>query len=314
MSLIDTTKFWSRIFTFVPTPTKDDGETIDEKALRMVIDYQIENGVDGVCLFGSTGGNGSFTDEEMRAATAIATKHINGRIPVIVGTGARTTSACINLSKHAQDVGCNGVMILPVSYWPLTLDEVYDHYERVTASISIPVCLYNNPWTTGLDMKPDFLARLSKLNNVSCVKESTGDLTRITAIRQLTNGRLTVIAGWESSSLQAFSAGATAWAPVVTNFMPAEAKAFFRAAVFDADFQKARTIWDTLFPLCDFICAKSHIRVAHTGLDVLGRSVGSPRRPLRMLRKDDRFHLEELLRSAMTEAGSKAKRKLAATA
>jgi hypothetical protein len=158
-------EFWSRVFTFVPTATKDDGEEIDEKAFRTAIDYQIENGVHGVCIFGSTGGNGSFSDEEMKRATAIAAKHIDGRISLVAGTGARTTTACIALSRHAQDVGCDAVMVLPVSYWPLTPDEVFEHYERVAKSIKIPICIYNNPWTTGVDMKPEFLARLTKLDN-----------------------------------------------------------------------------------------------------------------------------------------------------
>src|ERR1043166_2250159 len=86
-------EFWSRVFTFVPTATKADGEQIDEKAFRSAIDHQIENGVDGVCIFGSTGGNGSFTDEEMKKATEIAAKHIDGRIALVAGTGARTTTA-----------------------------------------------------------------------------------------------------------------------------------------------------------------------------------------------------------------------------
>jgi Dihydrodipicolinate synthetase family len=183
-------EFWSRVFTFVPTATKNDGEEIDEKRLLETIDYQIENGVDGICIFGSTGGNGSFTDEEMKRATALAAKHINGRVPLVAGTGARTTTACIALSKHAEHVGCDGVMVLPVSYWPLTPDEVFDHYERVSRAIKIPMCVYNNPWTTGVDMKPEFLARLTKLDNVNCIKESTGDLTRITAIRLLTKDQV----------------------------------------------------------------------------------------------------------------------------
>jgi 4-hydroxy-tetrahydrodipicolinate synthase len=193
----------------IPTPTTDDGETVDQRALCQVIDHQIEQGVHGICVLGSTGGNGSFREEEMRSATETAAKHAAGRISVIAGTGARTTSECIALSRHAQEVGCDGVMILPVSYWPLTLDEVFAHYERVCAAIDIPMCVYNNPWTTGVDMKPEFLARLTALNNVSCIKESTGDLTRITAIRLLTQDKVTIVAGWESSSLQAFMAGAT---------------------------------------------------------------------------------------------------------
>lgn len=296
--MVEKHTFWSRVFTFLPTPTKEDGETVDEKGLRTLIDHQVENGVDGVCVFGSTGGNGSFSDEEMRKTTEIAAKHADGRIALIAGTGARTTSACIRLSRHAQDVGCAGVMVLPVSYWPLAMDEVCAHYERVSSAISIPICVYNNPWTTGVDMKPDLLARLATLDNISCVKESTGDLTRISAIRQLTKDKLALIAGWESTSLQAFAAGATGWAPVVTNFLPLEAMAFFKAAVHDDDNAKARVIWDKLFPICDYICAKSHIRVAHTGVDILGRPAGEPRRPLRMLGAEDRARLKALLEAA----------------
>jgi 4-hydroxy-tetrahydrodipicolinate synthase len=294
--------FWSRVFTFVPTATKADGEEIDEKAFRTAIDYQIENGVHGVCIFGSTGGNGSFSDEEMKKATAIAARHIDGRISLVAGTGARTTSACIALSKHAQDVGCDAVMVLPVSYWPLTTDEVLDHYERVSKSVKIPICIYNNPWTTGVDMKPELLARLTKLDNCNCIKESTGDLTRITAIRLLTYDQITLIAGWESSSLQAFMAGASGWAPVCTNFVPNIAMKFFGAAVEKRDAPAAQGIWDKLFPICDIICTKSHIRVAHSGLDILGRPVGPPRRPLRMLNAQDRARLE----TALAEAGAKA--------
>lgn len=290
-----TTGFWSRVFTFLPTPTTADGEKIDEKRLREEIDYQIDNGVDGVCIFGSTGGNGSFTDEEMKSTMAATAKHAAGRISVVVGTGARTTSACIALSRHAQDIGCDGIMVLPVSYWPLTPDEVFSHYECVAQAVNIPICVYNNPWTTGVDMKPDFLARLTQLDNVDCIKESTGDLSRISAIRALTGDHLTIIAGWESTSLQAFSAGATGWAPVCSNFAPREAMEFFHTATRNRDAVKAQALWDRLFPICEFICAKSHIRVAHSGLEIIGRPVGSPRRPMRMLQAEDRTALKDIL-------------------
>ena len=295
--------FWSRVFTFIPTPTKDGGETIDEQALLNTIDFQIENGVDGVCVFGSTGGNGSFSEEEMKRGFEIAAKHVNGRISVIAGTGARTTSGCISLSKHAQDVGCDAVMILPVSYWPLTQDEVFAHYESVSKAINIPICVYNNPWTTGVDMKPEFLARIAELDNVGCIKESTGDLSRISAIRLLTNDKIPLIAGWESTSLQAFMAGATGWAPVCANFLPKEAMQFFRTAVYDRDAVAAQEAWDHLFPICSFICEKSHIRVAHTGLDILDRPVGSPRSPMQMLNAEDRARLKGILDTAGARYG-----------
>jgi 4-hydroxy-tetrahydrodipicolinate synthase len=300
---MDPKSFWSRVFTFIATPLRDDGESIDEARLFETIDYQIENGVDGICIFGSTGGNGSFSEDEMMWAAKAAAKHVRGRIAVIAGTGARTTTSCISLSKNAEDAGCDGIMVLPVSYWPLALDEVFEHYERVSDAVGLPICVYNNPWTTGVDMKPDFLARLAELPNVSCIKESTGDLSRVSSIRRLTQDGVTLIAGWESTSLQAFLAGATGWAPVCTNFAPGLAMDFFHAAVRERNAKNALNLWDRLFPLCEFICAKSHIRVAHTGLDIVGRPAGPPRRPLRMLGSGDRAALEVILRELGAERG-----------
>ena len=146
-------------------------------------------------------------------------------------------------------------MILPVSYWPLTLDEVREHYARVSQAVEISVCVYNNPWMTGVDMKPEFLAELGGLPNVDAVKESSADLARITAIRRLTEDRLTIIAGWESTSLQAFMAGARGWACVCANFLPRETWQFFDAALRDGDLARARSLWDRLFPVCEFIGA-----------------------------------------------------------
>lgn len=305
------TNFWSRVFTFLPTPTKDGGETIDEKRLLDEVDFQIENGVHGVCIFGSTGGNGSFSDDEMKRTTQLVAKHARGRISVIVGTGARTTSACISLSKHAQEVGCDGAMILPVSYWPLTESEVLRHYESVCTAINLPVCVYNNPWTTGVDMKPEFLARLVDFDNVNCIKESTGDLSRISAIRRLVSDDVTLIAGWESTSLQAFMAGASGWAPVCTNFAPKLAMQFFEAATRKRDATLSRDLWDELFPLCEFICAKSHIRVAHSGLEIVGRPVGPPRSPMQGLNVEDRAKLSAIL--TLLNDASQAKPRVAAT-
>src|SRR5262249_31678942 len=132
----------------------------------------------------------------------------------------------------------------------------------------------------------------------NCIKESTGDLTRITAIRLLTKDQVTLVAGWESTSLQAFMAGATRWAPGFTNFLPPGAMEFFDPPGDQRHASTAQSIWDKLFPVCDIICAKSHIRVAHTGLDIVGRPVGPPRRPLRMLNAEDRSKLKTVLMAA----------------
>lgn len=162
-------------------PTEQDGEVINENVLRELIDYQITNGIDGLCVFGSTGGFGSFDIEEMKTGIEVAATHAKGRAAVIAGTAANTTTACIALTKHAQQVGCAGALVIPASYWALTQREVYEHYVRLDSEVDIPICVYNNPWSTRFDMKPEFLAELAELKNISCIKESSADPTRITA-------------------------------------------------------------------------------------------------------------------------------------
>lgn len=287
--------FWSRIFTFLPTPLKQDGDVIDEDCLFRMIDFQIKNGVDGICLFGSTGGCGSFSADEIMRTTKAAAKHAGGRLSILAGTTAYTTSSCVELSKSAQDAGCDGIIVLPVSYWALTPDEIYEHFKAVATSVSLPICVYNNPFTA-VDIKPDLLARLFELPNISCVKDSSGDLSRMASLRRLIGDSARFIVASERTSLQAFFSGATTgWAPVCPNFVPKMAVEFFNAAVRERNFDKAQSLFDKLFPICEFIGLKTHIRVAHTGLDILGRPVGPPRRPIRMLNPPDREALRLIL-------------------
>lgn len=284
------------VFSFSVTPTKDDGDRIDHDRLREFLDFQIEQGVHGIAVFGSTGSNGSFGEEEKRETMKVAVKHVKGRVPLIFGTGAITTAEAVRQSKYAEDVGADGLLVVPITYWPLTEKEVYEHYRAIARAVKIPITVYNNPWTTGVDIKPPLLARLAEIDNIRCVKESSGDLTRITTIRRLTKGRMTVFAGWESNTLQAFMAGAEGWFSGMTNITPRECAELFDLAVEKNDMIRSRELFDRLFPLCDFMCAKSHVRVAHTALELLGRPMGPPRRPLRMLEPRDRAELQRLLK------------------
>jgi len=186
----------------------------------------------------------------------VAAPQAKGRAAVIAGAGARTTTACVSLATHAQKVGCDGVLIEPASYWPLTQDEVCEHFAKVSARIDIPICVYNNPWFTGFDMKPEFLAELAKLRNITCVKESSSDLTRITSIRLLTNGSFSIMVGWETSVLQAFAAVADGWASVCSNFAPKMAKDLFLASTSEANPAGALQLWETVFHFpADFVAA-----------------------------------------------------------
>ncbi len=284
------------VFSFNPTPTRNDGETIDEDRVAELADFQVDMGVHGIVVFGSTGANGSFTSEERLSAARATVKRVDGRIPVLCGVGSITTTETVNLAKAVAEAGVDGVLVVPITYWPLTDDELYEHYRRIAGAVDIPVVLYNNPGTTGVDIEPELVARLAEIDNIRYIKESSSDLTRITSIRRLTNDTVTVFSGWESLTLQSFLCGAEGWFAGMTNIAPRQCVELFDLAVERQEVAKARALFDRILPLCEFMCAKSHVRVAHAALPLLGIPVGPPRRPLRELGAADKAELERLMR------------------
>lgn len=285
------------VFSFTATPTLNDGATIDLDRLRSHLDWQIQNGVHGVTVLGSTGSNGSFTEKEREELITATVKHVTGRVPVMAGTGSITTDEAVRMSRFAEDIGADAVIVVPITYWPLTDDEVYEHYSSIARAIKIPVIVYNNPGTTGVDIKPPLLARLAEIDNIHGVKESSGDLSRITQIRMLTRGKMTVFHGWEPVTLQGFAAGADGWCPGLPNILPRECVQLFDLCVEKKDLLGAQALFDRMFPICKLMGDTGYIRVVHTALDIMGRSVGPPRRPLRMLGVEHRAQLVSILRS-----------------
>jgi 4-hydroxy-tetrahydrodipicolinate synthase len=286
------------VFAFIATPTKDDGEAIDEACLARAVDYQIASGIDGITVFGSTGGIGSFSEAERRTVIAAAVRHIDGRVPLLAGTGAMTTAEAVRLSKFSEEAGADGVLVVPINYWRGTEDEIYEHYRAIARSVKIPVGIYNNPGTTAVDIKPTLIARIAEIDNVGFVKESSGDMSRISAIRQLTDRQITVLNGNDACTPEAIAAGADGWFAGSANIMPRQCVELFRIGHEEKNIEAMREYFQPMFPVCDYMGVKGYIRVAHTACDLLGRSVGPPRRPIRMLNAADRAHLRSLLEQA----------------
>jgi 4-hydroxy-tetrahydrodipicolinate synthase len=295
------------VFSFIVTPTKDDGEAIDEVRLRESIDYQISNGVQGITVFGSTGGMGSFSEAERRHVIEVAAKHIDGRVRFLPGTGSITTAEAIRVSQFAEGVGADGVLVVPINYWKPTDNELYGHYEAIAQAVKIPVGIYNNPGTTGVDIKPALVARIAKIDNVGFIKESSGDMSRISAIRQLTGYQISVLNGNDACTPEAVAAGVEGWFAGSGNFMPDKCLEVFRLGYEKKDIDAMRAYFQAMFPLCDYMALKGYIRVAHTACELLGRPMGPPRRPLRMLEPVDRAVLTGLLEKAGLIDGASAR-------
>jgi 4-hydroxy-tetrahydrodipicolinate synthase len=280
---------------FPLTPTKDDGEKIDLDKMRESVDYGIDAGLHGLCIFGSTGNMALFSEDERRTVVEAAAKQNNGRLPFMVGVGAETTAEIIRLCKHAEDVGADAVLMVSMGYWTLMENEVYEQYAYVAKHTNIDICVYNNPWTSHFDIKPPLVAKLAQIDNVKYIKESSGDLTRFSAIRLATGGKIKIFSGWEPTQYQQLISGADGSCNSLPNYGPYEALQLWDLAQEKKDIVKARQLADRLSPLLDFIGRKSHTRAGYAATELIGRPMGVPRRPMRPLGREDYAELKRIL-------------------
>jgi 4-hydroxy-tetrahydrodipicolinate synthase len=285
------------VFAYPITPTRDDGAKVDEQRLRELLDELIQEGCHGIVVLGSTGAIGSFSGDERKSLAKVAARHIDGRVPLLVGTGAMTTDEAKELAVHAESIGANGLQVVPMSHWPLTAAEIYDHFKEIAAAVSIPIVVHNCPSLTGFDMKPPLLARLTEIENICYLKEGSGDQARAPVLRRLTKGAAPLFQDSETMALHGLVGGAEVWATMTPNIFPKQSVELFELAAVKKDVEGARRLFEQMFPVIEFVFEKSGIRALHTALEILGRPAGSPRRPIRMLGADDRATLKELLRA-----------------
>jgi 4-hydroxy-tetrahydrodipicolinate synthase len=283
--------------TFVVAVTPfTPNEDLDLKALRENIDFYIENGIYGIIVCGSTGEFASLSVQEHKKVAEEAVDHTNGRVPVIVGTGACATRQVIELSKHARDVGADGVMIVPPFYTKPKENELYEHYRRIAEAVDLPIIAYNNPWTSKIDMQPSFIAKLSEIDNICYVKESSGDITRIWRIIHLTKGKMTVFCGSDNLALESFLMGARGWVCVAANIFPKYTSRLFELVCKEDNIGDARALYFELLPLLNFLEETGKFaQLSKAGLEILGKRAGPPRRPLLPISDEEREELKTLI-------------------
>ena len=282
-------------FVVAVTPFKSN-EELDLEALKENIDFYIENGIHGVVATGSTGEFASLSLEEHKKVIEVVVDRVNGRVPVLAGTGACATKRVIELTKFSEDVGADGAMIIPPFYTKPSDDEIYAHYKSISEAVDIPIMLYNNPWTSKVDMQPDFIAKLAEIDNIRYVKESSGDITRVWKIINITEGKMTVFCGADNLALESFLMGAKGWACVAANMFPKHTSRLYELACKEKHIKEARSLYFQLLPLLNFLEETGKfIQLSKAGVEMLGRKAGPPRKPLMPLKKDEKKKLKELI-------------------
>lgn len=281
------------IVAYPVTPFADEG--INTERLAALVDRLVSSGVHAIAPLGSTGELAYLDEPEFDTVVDTTIATVDGRVPVIVGVSDVTTAKTVRRAQYAQRAGADAVMILPVSYWKLSEREIVAHYRSVSDAISIPIMAYNNPATSGVDMPPELLVRMfDTIENVTMVKESTGDLTRMHRIDELSGGRLPFYNGSNPLVLDALKAGASGWCTAAPNLRPQPCIDLYDA-VRAGDLDKAQARYDDLEPLLRFIVAGGLATTVKAGLELLEFPVGDPRAPLLPLDEEGRARLKDLL-------------------
>ena len=264
-------------YTVMVTPFREDGSGIDEAATRRFVDWQIREGVPGLIPLGSTGEFLSVSDEERTRLVEILVDQAKGRIPIVVGTAAEWTDVAVRHSREAERLGAAGVMVVPPFYSSPTEDELFEHYRRIGEAISIPVMVYNNPNTSNVDLRPEFVARLGEIDAVRYIKESSGDVTRVREIARLSGGRVTVFAGYHP--FDSMLLGADGYVSVCGNIVPRLSSDIYRLTVTEGDVGAGREVYHLLLPLLDAIAGDLYVSATRAGMEMVGMPAGNPRPP-----------------------------------
>jgi 4-hydroxy-tetrahydrodipicolinate synthase len=292
-------------YTVLVTPFDESGESVDVRALKRLVDWQIEEGVPGLVALGSTGEFLSLTDDEREVVAATVIGQARGRVPVLIGTGDEWTLRCTRYSQDAERLGADGVMIIPPYYSTPTDDEIFAHYAAVGAAIGIPIMVYNNPRTANVDLKPPLVARLAQIDNVRYVKEASGEAVRTIEIHELTKGRMTVFARYES-----FYLGAKGYVSVFGNILPRQSADLYRLAVSPRgdDRERARSLYRNIAPLLKVLGGDFYVSATKAALQLVGRPMGLPRMPRLPCPADRVAELRRVLQPFLNVVGSSERR------
>ncbi len=289
-------------YTVLVTPFTSNGSAVDVKALRQLVNWQIEQGIHGLIPLGSTGEFLSISREERQQVIEICVAEARGRVPILIGTGAEATFDVIELSREAEAMGADGVMIIPPFYSTPTDDELFVHYQKIGEAISIPIMVYNNPATANVDLLPSTLARLSNIDAVTMVKESTLEVTRVRDIIELCGDRMTVFAG--ILGYESFWLGAEGWVAVCSNIMPKESARLFELVADEQDRDAALALYKDILPIVRWVGGHRYVSASKAALSMMGMPVGEPRPPRLPLPDHEREDLAAILHNLGLVASS----------
>lgn len=285
---------FGRIGTAMVTPFDSKGN-IDFAKTTKLIQFLIKNGSDCLVVSGTTGESPTLTTEEKVALFRHVAKEVNGRIPVIAGTGNYNTYASIELTKKAEEAGVDGIMLVAPYYNKPDQEGLYEHFKTIANATSLPVMIYNIPGRSVVNVDVDTIVELSKIDNIVAVKEASGDLNAMTQIISRTDKNFKLYSGDDNLTLPILSIGGDGVISVASHVIGKEMQEMITAYQ-SGDTARAAFIHQNLLPIMKGVFIAPSPTPIKTALQIMGIDVGSVRLPLVPLSEEKRMILTNLLR------------------
>lgn len=263
--------------TAIITPFTEDGVNFEE--FRKMIEFQISEGVDSIVVCGTTGESSTMSTEEKKETIKFAIDVANKRVPIIAGTGGNCTKSAIEMSKYAESVGADAVLVVTPYYNKTTQAGLIAHYKAIAESISIPVILYNVPSRTGLNIAPATYLELSKVENIVATKEASGNISQIAEIANLCGDNLAIYSGNDDQVLPILSLGGFGVISVLSNIIPKDVHNMVKYFL-DGNVKEATKLQIDTLKLTSTLFSEVNPIPVKAACNMIGFNAGVPRLPL----------------------------------
>ena len=265
------------LFTALVTPFKDG--RVDEAAFQALVEWQVEQGVQGVVPCGTTGESPTLSHDEHRRVVELAVEAAAGRCVVMAGTGSNSTAEAIELTQHAQKAGADAVLVVSPYYNKPTQGGLYEHFKAIAQATDLPNIIYNIPGRSVVNIADETLAKLAKLPNIAGIKDATGDLARVSTLRQMVDRSFALLSGEDMTAVGFNAQGGCGCISVTSNVAPALC-AQVQALCLEGDYQAALAVHDTLVPLHKAMFVETNPIPVKYALAKIGRGTEELRLPL----------------------------------
>lgn len=275
------------------TPFSND--VIDEEKLRELVEFQIENGTDGIVPCGTTGEASTLDYDEHDRVIEIVVQQANRRVPVIAGTGSNSTKEAIEMTAHARKIGADGALLVTPYYNKPSQEGLYRHYRAVAEAVPLPQILYNVPGRTGVNLLPETVARLADISNIVAIKEATGSLQQASEVLALCGEKLDVLSGDDFITFPMMACGAKGVILVLANIMPKEVASLvdsFR----DGNMEEARQLHLRLLRISNAMFIETNPVPVKTAVALMGKATDEVRLPLAPMSEANRAKLAGIMK------------------